>query len=807
MKNALAPVFLRLMLTILMLAWCAPLRAAVVVAPTAVMLDSPEATQQLLITDVTPERRLDLTRTAAYQSLNPQIATVDETGLVTPRGEGKAEILVKHGNEQLRVPVEVTGLKEPMPIAFETQIIPILTKAGCNSGGCHGKAEGQNGFKLSVFGFDPPEDHHALVVEGRGRRFFPAAPDHSLLLRKATGQLPHGGGQKIAPDSLPYRRVLRWLREGARYTTPMASPVVKIVVEPEQQILAFGGTQQLRVTAIDAAGRSHCVTMEAEYASNAGNIADVDRRGWIQASDKPGEAAILARYMGHVAVCRITLPRPGVTFPRPPEVNFIDRHVWNHLTRLGIAPSDLADDATFLRRVYLDTIGTLPTPGEARAFLASTEPNKRAKLIDQLLERPEYADYWTMLWSDLLRVDRDKVTPQGAVAITRWLRRQFAENRPYDAFVRDILTAQGNLNGEGPAAVYKVFDTPEEMGRSFSQLFLGVRIQCAQCHHHPSDRWGQDDYWALAGFFTGLTRKNLPNVNVSIVAHGGADLANPRTKKAVPARGLGAAPAEFAALRDRRTALANWLTAPENPFFATAIANRLWDHYFGRGLVEPLDDLRATNPASNEPLLNDLVKHMREVKFDLRAFTRTLLNSRVYQLSASTNPSNVADVQNFSHAAAKALPAEVLLDSIGQVTGAPEKFNGWPDGYRAVQLWDNRIPSYFFHIFGRPVRATVCSCERGNEPSIAQALHLMNSPELMEKMRGRKGKVRLLAESDKTPADLLDELYLMTLARFPTAKEKALMLEAFTEAGANRRAAIEDVLWVLLNSKEFLYNQ
>lgn len=806
MNSLQASFLVRLILAVAGLPFGAPLPAAVRVTPSAIALDNPEATQQLLVTDVTAELRLDRTRSAVYQSLNPQVATVDETGLVTPRGEGRTEIRVRHAAEEVRVLVEVTGQLQPVPISFETQVVPILTKAGCNSGGCHGKAEGQNGFKLSVFGFDPHADYQALMMEGRGRRIFPVAPEYSLLLRKATAQLPHGGGRKIVHDSLPYRRMRRWIEEGARFTGAAADAVTAIKVEPELQVLSFRGTQQLRVTAIDAAGRRRCVTMEAEYASNADNIADVDRRGWIQASDNPGEAAILARFMGHVAVCRVTLPRPGVRFPRPPEANFIDRYVWNQLERLGIEPSAIADDANFLRRVYLDTIGTLPTPAEARAFLANTAPNKRAQLIDQLLERPEYADYWTMLWSDLLRVDRDKVAPEGAVAMTRWLRRQFAENRPYDAFARDVLTIQGSLTAEGPASVYKVLDTPEEMSRSFSQLFLGVRIQCAQCHHHPSERWGQDDYFALAGFFTGISRKKLPTGGEAIVSRGGQDLKHPRTKQPVSARALGADPADFSRSTDRRAALADWLTAPDNPFFATAIANRLWAHYFGRGLVEPLDDLRATNPATNEPLLAELTRHMRAVKYDLRAFARTLLNSRVYQLQARTNASNAGDAQNFSHAAAKALPAEVLLDAIGQVTGVPEKFNGWPDGHRAIQLWDNRIPLYFFRIFGRPVRASVCSCERGNEPSIAQALHLMNSPEIMEKMRSRAGRVRRLAESNQGPPKIVDELYLATLARFPGDKEKALMLEEFAQAGANRRAAIEDVLWILLNSKEFLYN-
>ncbi|HEV3005594.1 MAG TPA: DUF1549 and DUF1553 domain-containing protein, partial [Pirellulales bacterium] len=561
-----------------------------------------------------------------------------------------------------------------------------------------------------------------------------------------------------------------------------------------------------RVTAVDAAGARRCVTMEAGYESNAPTIADVDRRGLVQASDLAGEAAILVRFQGHVAVSRITIPRPGVLFARPAETNFIDKLVWDKLQRLGIVPSEPADDATFLRRLYLDVIGTLPTADEARAFLADTGPDKRARLIDRVLDREEYADYWAMRWSDLLRVDRDRVTPPVAIATSRWLHRQFAENRPYDEFVREIVTVQGNTAAEGPAGFYRVLDTPELLARSMSQLFLGVRIECAQCHHHPAERWGQDDYYALAGFFTGIVRKNLPTGRMAIVSRGGTDLANPRSGQVVAARALGAPPADFAQAGDRRMKLAEWMTATDNPYLATAISNRLWAHYFGRGLVEPLDDLRATNPATNEPLLVALAGHMRGVKFDLKAFTRTLLNSRAYQLSSRANESNAGDLQNFSHAAQKALPAEVLLDGICQVTGVPEKFNGWPEGFRAVQIWDNRMPSYFFRIFGRPVRASVCECERSNEPSITQALHLMNSPEMTAKLHDRRGRVRQLADSPLDPGAAVDELCLTALARFPSDAERAVLLDEFAVSGADRRAALEDVLWTLINSKEFLYN-
>jgi len=390
------------------------------------------------------------------------------------------------------------------------------------------------------------------------------------------------------------------------------------------------------------------------------------------------------------------------------------------------------------------------------------------------------------------------------VAMQRWLRQGFAQNRPFDEFAIDLLTVRGNTSAEGPGSFYKILNKPDEAARSISQLLLGVRIECAQCHHHPSERWSQADYVGLAGFFTGLTLKKLPNGEQALVSYGGKDLPHPRSGDIVPARALGAAPADFSQVSDRRRVLADWLTAEQNPFFAKSIANRLWSHYLGRGLIEPIDDIRETNPPTNPALMDALASHMREVRYDLKAFTRTLLNSRVYQLSATSLPSNVDDQQNFSHFFQKSLPAEVLLDAISQTTGVPEDFNGWPHGYRAIQIWDNHMPSYFFRIFGRPVRATVCECERSNQPSIAQALHLLNAPEIFEKISHRNGHVRKIAKSELPPAELIDDLYLRTLSRFPTSAEKELMLRAFIET--DRRAAAEDVLWALLNSREFVFN-
>ncbi len=774
--------------------------------PAAIEIDLPESTEQVLVFGKAADgREVDLTRQASYATTVPGIISTTPTGRITPLRDGATELIVMVGMQTARIPVQVRGVAAPPPIAFQRDIIPILTKAGCNSGGCHGKAEGQNGFKLSVFGYDAAADRQAIAFEGGGRRVFPPVPDQSLFLRKALAVVPHGGGKKFDAESRWHRRVRRWISEGMTLDDAAQVSMASIAVEPAHVTLTAFGSQQLRVTAVDSQGRFRCVTAEAEYQSNNDGIAGVDRDGLVAATDVPGEAAILVRYLGQVAVCRVTRPRAAGEFVRPPEHNFIDRLVWDKLQQLRVPPSPPADDATFLRRVYLDAIGTLPTVDEVRRFLADGTPDKRQALIAALLNRPEYVDYWTQRWCDLLQVDKDIITPQGAVAMSRWVRRQLEQNVPYNEFTRAVLTAKGSTLSESPAAFFQVQRDAETSARAVSQLFLGVRIECAQCHHHPFERWDQKDYFALAGFFTGVERKPGPQGGIKIVARAGADLKHPRTGEVVPTAGLGAAPAEFAGPGDRRHSLADWVTNPGNPLFSKTIANRLAAHYLGRGLVEPIDDLRATNPASNEPLLDALAAHVVASKFDLKAVTQTLLESRVYQLSSVVNEGNALDEQNYSHALWKPIAAEVLLDAMSQATLAPEEFNGWPAGYRAIQVWDNKLPSDFLQIFGRPTRQTVCACERGVEPSIAQALHLMNSTTTLRKIQERTGRARRLAESTLAPAEIVTELYLATLSRPPTADEQKLMEQAFTTS-SDRRAATEDVLWTLLNTKEFVFN-
>lgn len=776
-------------------------------SPTHISFNGPEETVQIRVWATQSDAPdTDLTRNVDFEIKDQAVAVVSSDGRVRPVSEGTTQLILRATGEDLQIPVVVTGIQNPLPVSFQHDVIPVLTKAGCNSGGCHGKAEGQNGFKLSVFGFDAESDHAALTKESRGRRVRPTAPEQSLLLLKATGRSPHGGGRQLTENSPQYQRILRWVREGARLIDDENSRVVSLAVEPEEQLLALNGTTQLRVLAKRSDGTIQDVTAETQFESNAASIANVDELGFVKGGEAPGEAGILVRYMDQVAVSRIRMPRRNVKFQRPPSHNFIDDLVWNKLEQMGIQPSPICDDATFLRRAYLDVIGTLPTPDETKSFLDNNAPHKRSKLIDELLAREEYSLYWSLLWSDLLRVDANALPAESAVAVTRWLQDQFKTNRPYDGFVRDVLTVVGSTQAQGPAAVYLTLKTPEERANAMSQLFLGVRIECAQCHHHPFERWSQKDFAGFAGFFTGIKQKKLPNGVESIMVSAGSDLKHPRTGEDVPAAGLGAPAAivDSDATTDRREILANWMTSKSNPMFAKSLVNRIWAHYLGRGLVEPIDDLRATNPATNEPLLNALATHFQDVNYDIKELTRTIMSSRVYQLSSQTNSTNAEDDQNFSHGHYRALPAEVLLDAICQVTEVPEKFNGWPVGARAIEVWDNRMPSYFFRVFGRPGRTTVCSCERSNAPTIAQALHLMNSSEITDKVQYRDGRARRLAESKQTPQEIVEHLYLTILNRYPTEAEEKLVIRAFEDA--DRRTATEDVMWVLLNSKDFLFN-
>lgn len=781
---------------------------AVTADPATVRLHGPSARYSLLITGKTAEGRLvDRTHAARFQSRDSRIARVDSSGVVYAVADGATTVQVQAEGRTLAVAVVVEGSTAPRRFHFENDIEPILSRFGCNSSGCHGKAEGQNGFKLSVFGFDPLADYAALTKEARGRRVFPAAPEQSLLLRKMTGQMAHGGGTRIAAGSDDYQTVRAWIAAGTPLGAPDAPRVASIRVQPSERILAPHGRQQLRAIACYSDGRQVDVTAHAKFQSNNEALASVQPSGLVRAGDVPGEAAIMASYRNAVDVFRLVVPRTEHIehYPEVPENNFIDRLVSRKLRKLNIVPSGLADDAEYLRRVYLDVIGTLPTAAEARRFIDDKRPDRRARLVEELLQRPEFADFWALQWADLLRVDRAALGPKRAYAYYKWVRDSIAANRPFDEFARAFIAAEGPLRDGAQANFYKVVTKPGQAASTLAQVFLGVRIACAQCHHHPFDRWSQDDYYGMSAFFKGVAVKNVDG-RETLSAGGIAKARNPRTGVEISAHPLGEKMPAKVAAGDRRAELAAWLTSPRNPWFARNLANRVWAHFLGRGLVEPVDDVRATNPPSNPELLGALADYVIQNKYDLHSLIRVIAASRVYQLASKPNATNERDEQNYSRARFKRLGAEVLLDMVCQTTGVPERFTGAPPGTRAIQLWDSKVRHYFLKTFGRPERVSACECERNHEPSVAQVLHLLNAPEIHAKLSHEGGYVAKLVKRQPADAPLVEELYLTFFSRLPEEKERQAALTYLQEHKAKRREAVEDLAWSLMNSLEFLFN-
>jgi hypothetical protein len=695
----------------------------------------------------------------------------------------------------------------PRSLHFENDIIPLLSRFGCNSSGCHGSAMGQNGFKLSVFGSDPAADYDALVKEARGRRVLPEAPEFSLFLAKPSGSLPHGGGVRIRRGTREYETIRSWLAAGMPVGDPAAPRVEAVRVEPAERIMGVKAEQQLRVIARYSDGSEVDATGLARFQSNNDGLASVSAGGLVTAGQVPGEAAIMANFMGAVAVFRALIPRPQTIaqYPALPGNNFIDPLVFGKLKKLNVLPSAPASDAEFLRRVYLDVIGTLPTSAEARRFLADARPDRRVRLVEELLSRPEFADFWALKWADLLRVDRQALGHKQAFAFYRWLRDSFARNKPLDVLAHEILTAEGPLSENGPAGFYKVVSKPGDQSSTLAQVFLGVRIACAECHHHPFDRWSQNDFFGMQAFFAPLALRPSPR-GEAVMAASDPQTRHPRTGQVVLAHALGAPVPTFNPKGDRRAGLAAWMTARDNPWFARNLANRTWAHFLGRGLVEPVDDVRATNPPTNPELLDALASNLATAKFDFKELIRCITASRVYQLSSRPNETNTLDEQNYSRALFRRPGAEVLLDMVSQTTGVPERFSGAPAGTRAIQLWDSKVSHYFLKLFGRPVRASACECERSGEPSVAQVLHLLNAPALQAKLSHEGGTVARLVRSKTDDAALVEELYLVFFSRFPAETERRDALAYLAEHRARRQEAVEDLAWSMLNTVEFAFN-
>jgi hypothetical protein len=782
-----------------------------------------DAMQQLLVTGHYAGGHVrDLTRAVTYRASPAGIVDVDPTGLVTPRKEGTAIIEARMSDGySAKTTVTVRNLEEDVPINFPNEIVPIFTRFGCNAGGCHGKASGQNGFKLSLLGFEPAEDYEYLVKEARGRRLTPSAPEHSLLVRKATGLMAHGGGRKMDVDS-PYARLLvRWIKQGAPYGRPDDATVRSIEVLPRDRVVERGGEQQLKVVARFSDGSMRDVTRMAQFEPNQPDLADVSENGLVRFKRAPGRVAVMARFQSHVAVFRATLPlgAPVAALPRPRT--FIDDLVFKQWKELGLPPSDVCDDATFIRRVTIDLAGRLPTKEETEDFVAGKDVDKHDKLVDRLLASVDHADYFANKWSAVLRNRRAGANEDTmpTFAFHAWIKESIHKNKPYDQFVREVLTATGEEGKSPPVVWYRELKDAASQVEDAAQLFLGQRIGCARCHHHPLEKWSQEDYWGMVAFFAqakvtippppkkrgrGKNAKLDPRKPAS-VAHvpGIAQAINPRTNKPVKPTGLGGRPMDIPPAVDPRGKLVEWMVQKDNPFFARTAVNRYWKHFLGRGLVDPEDDMRVTNPASNPELLDALARHFTESKYDVKRLVRAICTSHVYRLSAVPNRYNAEDRQSFSRFVPRRLTAEVLLDAIDEVTLARTTFPGAPPNARAVQLPDNMFDSYFLSVFGRPDAASACECERSGEASLAQSLHMMNSAEILAKASGPRA--RELARNKRPLAEKLRELYLIALSRPATKDEVDAMVEHITRSG-NGQAAYEDVVWALINTKEFQFN-
>jgi hypothetical protein len=781
------------------------------ISPTTFTLAGIHEGRQLLVTAIDGDgRERDVTSQTRYRIEPAGVARVSRMGYVQPLGKGAATITAEGPGQTVTARVEIADFDGSRPLHFANDIEPLLTRFGCNAGGCHGKASGQNGFKLSLFGFDPDFDYNAIVKEARGRRLFPASPDNSLLLTKPAGRAPHGGGKRFSIDGEAYRTIRRWIAQGTPVGDAGAPTLEKIAIVPAQRVLDRHGMQQLAVLAHYSDGAIRDVTRQAQFQSNEVPVAAVDDDGLARTFDLSGEATIMARYMGTVAIFRATVPlgKPIVKYPDFPVVSYIDRLAVAKWKKLGITPSGLCSDGEFIRRVYLDLCGKLPAPAETRAFLAGERTDKRARLVDRCLEDKDYAAYFAMRWGSILRNASLAGSEQAAYAFHEWLVEKIARNRPYDEMVRGIVAAAGEWQ-DAPAINWYWQMRDDQLHQPVAdtaQVFLGLRLQCAKCHHHPYERWSQDDYYGLAGFFSRLGRKGggEPPPYYSARTRTTGEV-NPRTGKPIEPKLLDGPVLKVAPEDDPRQKLVSWMARPENPFFAKALCNRMWGHLMGRGLVDPVDDMRETNPPSNPELLDALAKDFIRHKFDVQHLLRTICNSRTYQLSSVPNEYNKHDRQNHARYYGKRLIAEVFLDAVDQVCGTRTQFNKMSRQSRAVDLPHEGFGSYFLDVFDRPPRSSACECARSGGANLSQVLHLSNSSEVEDKIASGEGRVARLLKAKTSPGKAVEELYLAALARYPTREEQK-KAATYLAGEKDQRRALEDLVWALLNTREFMFN-
>ncbi|MEW6305426.1 MAG: DUF1549 and DUF1553 domain-containing protein [Verrucomicrobiota bacterium] len=734
-----------------------------------------------------------------------------ENATVHPLADGATEMKIKFSGRALTIPVKVESAKNEPAMSFKLDVMPVFMKAGCNSGGCHGASRGKDGFRLSLFGYDPDGDYARLTTENIARRINLAIPEESLLLEKSIGRVQHTGGELFKADSELYQTVLRWLKEGAQKDAGQVPKVVSVDLYPKELVLeGTGATHRMTVRAKYSDGTDRDVTSLAVFMSNNDVAAAISKEGVVTAGAR-GEAFLMARFETHTVGAQALVIPKGLkfTFPETTENNYIDKLIHAKLKKLRIAPSELADDATFLRRAYLDLIGQLPSPQEVRSFQADISTGKRERVIDELLNRPEFADIWVMKWSELLQIRvADQVLRFSNKSVRQyhdWLGDQIRENVPVNKMAGALLTATGPSFQNPAANFYKVETDTLKLTENVAQVFMGMRIQCAQCHNHPFDRWTMDDYYSFAAFFAQIGRKNGEDPRETIVFNrGGGGVRHPVGNKDMPPKFLGGDVPEIKGGQDRREVLANWMISPENPYFARNFVNIVWAHFLGKGIIDPVDDVRVSNPASNPELLDELAKQFVASNFDFKKLVRDICNSRAYQLSVKSNETNAGDDRNFAKANIRRIRAEVLLDITGQVTETQEKFPGLPQGSRAVEIPDGRISTYFLTTFGRATRETPCSCEVKMEPNLSQALHLLNGDTVNNKIQ-RGAIVRNLLKQGKTPDQVIEELYLRCLSRPPTAEELT-KLKAFIQDEKTTETVLNDIFWSLLNSKEFVFN-
>ncbi|HZT31675.1 MAG TPA: DUF1549 domain-containing protein [Bryobacteraceae bacterium] len=763
------------------------------------------ARQQLVVvlrySDGTEE---DVTAKARFVSARPAVAGVDAGGVVTAEANGGAEIRVRYAGYEAATTALVQHGGEPMPASFSGDILPVLTKIGCNGGSCHGALNGQNGFKLSLFGYDPAADYDMIVHKHGGRRLNLADPEKSLLLEKPTFQVPHGGGKRLKKGSADYNTLLAWIRGGAKLVPANERRVVSLTVTPTNTVLfGKGATRQLLVTARYSDGTERDVTRTVGFQSNDDSLVKVSAEGLVTA-ERGGETAITVRAPGVAAAAKVGVVTESREVPAIVSDNFIDRFVFEKLRELEIPPSEPCDDATFLRRAYLDIIGVIPSADEARRFLADRDPNKRAKLVDRLVERPEYADFWALYWGDHLNNTKQLLYNKGPYTFTRWLHDAFRKNMPYDQFARALLTSSGNMYDAPATSFYPLMKKEQDLAAITSQLFLGVSIECARCHNHPLEKWSRDDFNGMAAFFSQVRYKSAgPRNNERILyVDYNRQFQNPDTKQVFLPKPLNGPVMPSGPMTDRREMLADWITSPKNPYFAKALVNRMWRNFMGRGLVEPVDDFRVTNPPTNPGLLDALARDFVEHGYNLHHLIRQITSSRAYQLSARPNAGNREDKMAYARHYSRRMIAEQMLDSIVLATGVPEQFKSLYPGTRAAELPEPEVESYFLEVFDRPSRQIVC--ERKQQPNLNQAMHLISGDTIQKKIASREGVLAKMLGQGRPAGEIVEELYLRTVSRYPDAQERQWAAEMIGRETQER--GLQDVFWALLNSKEFVYN-